>query len=227
MGEDYIFFGSSDVAEVIAAIQKAKPDVIFSEVVGVSNIAFYRALHQAGIHAAKTPVVSVSIGEDELRALQTEDMVGHYSAWGYFESLNRKENIDFVRNFKKRYGADRVTSDVIETAYSSVYLWAQAIQESGHADVASIRRGLLGQSFNAPEGVISVDPATQHTWRSFSIAKILPDRQFEVVWTSHHPIRPVPYPLSRSKAEWDQFLMDLYHRWGNNWANPKAMRSSH
>jgi urea transport system substrate-binding protein len=220
VGEEYIFFGSSDVTRAIAAIVKAKPDVIFSEVVGASNIAFYQALHDAGIDAGKTPVVSVSIGEDELRALQTAEMVGHYSAWNYFQSLNRKENIEFVRNFQKRYGADRVTSDVIEAAYFSVHLWAQVIEETGHADVASIRRGLLGQSFNAPEGVISVDPATQHTWRSFSIAKILPNRQFEVVWTSHNPIRPVPYPPSRSKAEWDQFLLNLYRGWGNAWANP-------
>ena len=225
VGEEYIFFGSSDVADAVAAIKKAKPDVIFSEVVGASNIAFYRALREAGIEAGKTPVVSVSIGEDELRALQTADMVGHYSAWNYFESLNRRENIEFVQNFKKRYGADRVTSDVIEAAYFSVHLWAQAIQDSGHADVASIRRGLLGQSFDAPEGVISVDPATQHTWRSFSIARILPNRQFEVVWSSHNPIRPVPYPLSRTKAQWDGFLTDIYSRWGNAWANPVQARS--
>jgi len=225
VGEEYIFFGSSDVADAVAAIKKAKPDVIFSEVVGASNIAFYRALREAGIEAGKTPVVSVSIGEDELRALQTADMVGHYSAWNYFESLNRRENIEFVQNFKKRYGADRVTSDVIEAAYFSVHLWAQAIQDSGHADVASIRRGLLGQSFDAPEGVISVDPATQHTWRSFSIARILPNRQFEVVWSSHNPIRPVPYPLSRTKAQWDGFLTDIHSRWGNAWANPVQARS--
>jgi urea transport system substrate-binding protein len=226
VGEEYIFFGSSDVANAVAAIRKARPDVIFSEVVGASNIAFYRALREAGIEAGKTPVVSVSIGEDELRALQTGDMVGHYSAWNYFQSLNRKENVEFVRNFQKRYGAARVTSDVIEAAYFSVHLWAQAIRESGHTDVASIRSGLLGQSFDAPEGVISVDPATQHTWRSFSIAKILPNRQFEVVWTSHNPIRPVPYPLSRPKVEWDQFLTDLYGQWGNSWANP-VERPSH
>jgi urea transport system substrate-binding protein len=218
VGEEYIFFGSSDVAAAVEAIRRAKPDVIFSEVVGASNIAFYRALRQAGIQAGKTPVVSVSIGEDELRALQTEDMVGHYSAWNYFQSLNRKENLTFVHNFQKRYGAGRVTSDVIEAAYFSVHLWAQAIQESGHADVASIRKELLGQSFNAPEGIVSIDPSTQHTWRSFSIAKILPNRQFDVVWTSRKPIRPVPYPLSRSKADWDRFLLALYHGWGNAWA---------
>ena len=152
VGEEYIFFGSSDVAAAVEAIRKAKPDVIFSEVVGASNIAFYRALRQAGIQAGKTPVVSVSIGEDELRALQTEDMVGHYSAWNYFQSLNRKENIDFVRNFQKRYGADRVTSDVIEAAYFSVHLWAQAIRGERPCRCRQHSQGIAGTELQCSGG---------------------------------------------------------------------------
>ncbi len=220
VGEEYIFFGSSEVADVVDKIRSAKPDVIFSAVVGDSNIAFYKALKNAGITAKKTPVVSVSIAEDELRVLPIDDMIGHYSAWSYFQSLDRKENVDFVTRFKAKYGSGRVTSDVIETAYFSVLLWAQAARESGKVGVADMRKALLGQTLNAPEGVVSVDPETQHTWRSFSIGKIKPDRQIEVVWTSQKAIRPVPYPLSRSRSEWDAFLQNLYNRWNHTWANP-------
>src|SRR5579872_3845631 len=56
VGEEYIFFGSSQVSGAIEKIIKAKPDVIFSAVVGDSNIAFYKALKAAGITADKTPV---------------------------------------------------------------------------------------------------------------------------------------------------------------------------
>lgn len=220
VGEAYIFFGSSDVQAVVDQIKQAQPEVIFSSVVGDSNIAFYKALRASGITADKMPVVSVSISEDELRKLPVADLVGHFSAWSYFQSLARSENSDFVSRFKKRYGADRVTSDVIESAYLSVQLWAQAVRECGNTDLESIRKTLVGQSFNAPEGVVSIDPATQHTWRSFSIGKTRSDGQFDIVWTAHKPIRPVPYPLSRSKAEWDAFLNELYVRWNGNWANP-------
>jgi urea transport system substrate-binding protein len=220
VGEEYIFFGSSEVQDVVDKIRAAKPDVIFSAVVGASNIAFYKALKAAGITAQKTPVVSVSIAEDELRVLQVEDMVGHYSAWNYFQSVDRKENREFVARFKAKYGADRVTSDVIEAAYFSVLLWEQAARESGKVGVADMRRSLLGQTLNAPEGVVSIDPETRHTWRSFSIGRIRQDRQIEVVWTSQKPIRPVPYPLSRSRSEWDGFLQDLFKQWNGTWANP-------
>jgi urea transport system substrate-binding protein len=220
VGEEYIFFGSSEVADVVRKIKEAKPDVIFSAVVGDSNIAFYKALRAAGITAQKTPVVSVSIAEDELRVLPIEEMAGNYAAWNYFQSLDRKENRDFVRRFKAKYGASRVTSDVIEAAYFSVLLWEQAARESGKVGVADIRKAILGQTLNAPEGVVSVDPETHHTWRSFSIGKIKPDRQIEVVWTSQKPIRPVPYPLSRSRTDWDAFLQTLFKRWNGTWANP-------
>ena len=220
VGEEYIFFGSSLVDTAVQKIRAAKPDVIFSAVVGDSNIAFYRALKEAGIQADKTPVISVSVGEDELRVLPVADMVGHYAAWDYFQSLGRKENVEFVARFKKKYGQDRVTSDVIETAYFSVLLWAQAAIECGKVDVADVRKAMLGQTLNAPEGVVSIDPETQHTWRSFSLGKIRSDRQIDVVWSSQKAIRPAPYPFSRSHAEWDDFLQNLFDSWNGTWANP-------
>jgi urea transport system substrate-binding protein len=86
--------------------------------------------------------------------------------------------------------------------------------------VHNIREAMRGQSLDAPEGVVSIDPETQHTWRSFFIGKIRADGQLNIVWTSQKPIRPVPYPISRSKTEWDSFLTGLYTQWGNKWANP-------
>jgi urea transport system substrate-binding protein len=79
---------------------------------------------------------------------------------------------------------------------------------------------MLGQSFSAPEGIVSVDPATRHTWRSFSMGKIREDGQIDVVWTAAKPIRPVPYPTSRSRRAWETFLENLQTGWGGAWANP-------
>ncbi|WP_422929862.1 urea ABC transporter substrate-binding protein [Singulisphaera sp. PoT] len=220
VGEEYIFFGSSDVDDVIAKIKAAKPDVILSAVVGETNLPFYDHLRRAGIRPEQTPVISFSMAEDELRKMSKKDMVGNYSAWNYFQSIERKENQEFVKRFQKRYGADRVTSDVITAAYNSVLLWAQAVREAETDDIKTVRRFILRQSLNAPEGVVSVDPETQHTWRPVYIARIGSDGQFEIVWTSEKPVRPIPYPISRSKSEWEQFLNDMHKEWGG-WANPK------
>ena len=220
VGEDYVFFGSQDVDDIIGRIRASRPDAVISTVVGDSNFAFYRGLRQAGLDARTTPVVSLSIGESELRALNALDVAGHYSAWGYFQSLRRPENQAFVQRFRARYGSDRVTSDVVETAYFSVQLWAKAVEQAGVPDTAQVGELILGESIDAPEGVVTVDPATRHTWRSFHIGQIRPDGQIDIVWSAEHPIRPVPYPRTRSRMDWDNFLLQLYKGWGNSWANP-------
>jgi urea transport system substrate-binding protein len=226
VGEEYITFGSSDVAEVISKIQKVKPDVVLSTIAGDTNLAFYSRLRQVGITPEAIPVVSFSIAEDELRKMPKKDMEGHYAAWNYFQSVNREENRQYVERFQKKYGADRVTSDVITAAYNSVKLWAQAVREAGTDDVRTVTKFMRRQSYDAPEGVISIDPETQHTWRPFYLGKSRADGQFDIVWSVEKPIRPVPYPLTRSPADWDAFLEDLYTGWGGNWANPNPVRRS-
>jgi urea transport system substrate-binding protein len=219
-GEAYIYFGSSEVDDVVAEIARAKPDVIFSTVVGDSNLAFYERLRKAGVTPDRSPVISFSIAEDELRKLAPEDTTGHYAAWNYFQTIDRHENHEFVRRFKKRYGDDRVTSDVITAAYNSVYLWSQAVTEAGTEEVGKVRQAIVRQSLDAPEGVIAVDRQTQHTWRPFYVARMRGDGQFDVVYTTQKPVQPVPYPFGRSRQEWDAFLNGLYTAWGNQWANP-------
>ena len=101
VGESYILFGSADVDASVEAIRKAKPDVIISTVVGDSNEPFYRRLQAAGILPERTPVLSFSIAEDELRKLPLRDMVGDYAAWDYFQSIDRPENREFVRGSRQ------------------------------------------------------------------------------------------------------------------------------
>jgi urea transport system substrate-binding protein len=226
VGESYILFGSAAVEESVAAIAKAAPDAIISTVVGDSNEPFYRGLQAARILPARTPVLSFCIAEDELRKLPVQVMVGDYAAWDYFQSIDRPENRAFVQRFKALYGADRVTSDAIAAAYNSVYLWAQAVAEVETDQVADVIKAIGRQSLNAPEGIVSVDEETQHTWRPVSIGRIRGDGQFDLVWNSDKPIRPIPYPPSRTQSEWESFLDSLYRGWGG-WANPgKGGRSA-
>jgi urea transport system substrate-binding protein len=225
VGESYVLFGGTDVEASVKAIQKASPDVIVSTVVGDSNAPFYERLQTAGIRPERTPVLSFGIAEDELRKLPLRTMVGDYAAWDYFQSIDRPENREFVRRFQKQYGNDRVTSDAIVAAYNSVYLWAQAVGEAKSDKVADVLKAIRRQSLNAPEGIVSVDDETQHTWRPVYVGRIRSDGQFDLVWSSQKPVRPIPYPRSRPRSEWESFLSGLYQTWGG-WANPGTSGSA-
>jgi urea transport system substrate-binding protein len=220
VGEEYLALHTTDVDPLIAKIKQARPDVILSTVSGDTNFPFYQKLSAAGLGPQELPLVAFGVAEEELRSFPLREMVGNYAACNYFQSLDRPENQEFVRKFKAKYGEDRVVSDAIVMAYNSVMLWAQAVEEGETADVATVRRLILHQSFNAPGGIISIDAATQHTWHSVYIGRIRSDGQFAITWTSDKPVRPIPFPASRTRDQWETFVDDLFRRWGGNWANP-------
>lgn len=207
-GEIYIPSGSVEVKELIAEIAAAKPELIINTINGDSNIAFFRSLRTAGIKPEWIPTLSFSIGENELRNL---DITGDYAAWNYFQSIERAENRRFVQSFRNRYGPQRVTSDPMEAAYLGVNMWAQAVTEAGTHEAPAVREALRHQSYNGPEGLVRIDPSNQHTWKTIRVGRVTDDAQFEIMYSSEKPIRPEPYPDTRSSREWDLFLGSIAH----------------
>ncbi len=225
VGEDYLPYGSTEVDAVIAGVKRSKPDVILSTVTGDTNLPFYPKLAAAGLGPDRIPVVTFGVSEEELRSFPVQDMAGDYAAWNYFQSINHPANKEFVAKFKARFGSERVVSDAIVMAYESVFLWAQAVEEGQTDDVATVRRLVTHQSLAAPRGIVSIDPETHHTWQPVYIGRIRSDGQFDIVWSSDKAVRPIPYPTTRSRAEWNEFLEALFQRWGGNWANPASDKS--
>jgi urea transport system substrate-binding protein len=219
VGEEYVPYGGASADDLVEAIKRARPDVVISTVVGDTNMAFYRKLAEVGLGPREVPVISFSIAEDEVRRLSVRDLVGDYAAWNYFQGVDSEANREFVRKFKARYGSDRVTSDTITAAYNSVRLWAQAVAEAQTDAVDPVLKAVRRQSMSAPEGVISIDAQTMHTWRPVYIGRIRGDGQFDIVWSSEKAVRPVPFPISRPQATWESFLDELNRSWGG-WANP-------
>lgn len=193
VGEEYTPLGHMEYSTVVNKIRAARPDVVFSTINGDSNVAFYKQLRNAGITAKDIGVMAVSVAEDELRGIGGSVAEGHYAAWNYFQSVNTPENKVFVEKFKKRFGQNRVTDDPIEAAYFQVHLWAQAVKKAGSIDVNAIRSGALGQEFNAPGGMVRIDPKNQHTWKTVHIGEIQKDGQFKIVWSTSGPVRPEPW----------------------------------
>ncbi|MBM3890000.1 MAG: urea ABC transporter substrate-binding protein, partial [Verrucomicrobia bacterium] len=220
VGDEYVLLGSADFKAVVTKIQAAKPDVILNSVNGDSNIALFEQLRAAGITSASQPTLSFSIAEDELRSMGGGKMMGDYCAWNYFQSLDTKENQEFVARFKAKYGRNRVTDDPMEAAYIGVHLWARAVAQAGTVEPSAVRKALANLSFTAPQGLVKVDPATQHIHRTARVGRIGAEGQFIVVWASPAPVPPEPFPAFKSKSEWESFLADLYNGWDQRWANP-------
>ena len=219
VGEEYVHLGSQSTDPIVGAIMKAQPDMILNTINGDSNTAFFRSLRAAGVTPTTTPCLSFSVAEQELRSLNIADTQGDYAAWTYFQSLDIPENRQFIEHFQQKY-PQRVISDPMESAYVGVKMWAKAVSATRSIDPVKIRRALLNQKYDAPSGQTRIDPDTQHSYKTPRVGQIRSDGQFDIVWSATAPVRPLPYPTTRTAAEWKAFLYDLNTGWGGQWSAP-------
>ncbi|MEG3845529.1 urea ABC transporter substrate-binding protein [Microcoleus sp. herbarium19] len=192
-GEVYLPLGSRDVDEAIAHILAVKPDAILNTLNGDSNVAFFQKLREAGLKPQDLPVMSVSVAEEEVRAIGPSNIAGHLVVWNYFQTVDTAENRKFVKAYKARYGENRVTDDPIEAAYLGVYLWKQAVEKAGSTDAVKVRAAAKNMEFAAPSGRVKIDAQTQHIWKTVRIGKVRSDGQIEEIWNSGAPVQPDPF----------------------------------
>jgi urea transport system substrate-binding protein len=203
-GELYRPLGSIDFAAVAEAIRVAQPDVVLNTVNGDSNVAFFRAMQQAGL--SRMPIVSFSVDASGLAALSAFDHDPHYAVWGYFQDLPGEANKRFVQAWQARKGVNTPTSaptsDPIEATYVGVKLWAQAVTASGSADLDVVNLAVARQSVAAPSGILAVDAATRHLWKPVRVGKVRAQGGFEIVFDLGERLKPEPYPAYRARSEW-------------------------
>ncbi len=220
IGESYIHLGSSDVQAVMDDLQRLQPDVVINTINGSSLKAFFSAYRQHWT-ASSLPVMSFSLGESEIQSMGLQAaMNGNYVSWSYVQSLENRANQQFVRAFRQRYGKERVVSDPMEAAWLGVRLWADAVTSARSFDPESVLAAIRHRSIRAPEGIVSIDHETLHSWRMARIARAHADGQFEVVWQSDSAVQPVPFPLIIEKGQASAFLKSLYAGWHEHWQAP-------
>jgi urea transport system substrate-binding protein len=149
VGEEYTPLGNTEYSTIINKIKSAKPDAVFNTLNGDSNVAFFKQLKAAGIGPKDMPVLSVSIAEDEARGVGAKNLAGHLAAWNYYQTTKGTANDQFVKAYKARYGADRVTDDPIEAGYVQVHLWALAADKAGSTDPEKVKAASKGLTFAA------------------------------------------------------------------------------
>ncbi|GAX37501.1 urea ABC transporter substrate-binding protein [Nodularia sp. NIES-3585] len=211
VGEDYLPLGNVEVTPIISKIRQALPNggVIYNTLNGDSNVAFFKQLRGAGLTPEKYPSMSVSIAEEEVKAIGVEYLQGHYAAWNYFQTVDTPANQKFVAAFKQEYGADRVINDPMEAAYIAVYLWKQAVEKAGTTDLAQVRAAAYGQTIDAPEGKVTMT-ANNHLSKIVRIGQVRQDGLFDIVYATPAPVEPIP---------WNQFVKET-QGFGCDWSDP-------
>jgi urea transport system substrate-binding protein len=204
--EDYTPFGHSDYQSIIAKIKKfaseGKKTAVVSTINGDSNVPFYKELGNQGLKATDVPVVAFSVGEEELRGVDTKPLVGHLAAWNYFMSIKSPANTEFVKkwsDYAKARGIaghkDRpLTNDPMEATYIGMHMWAKAVEKAKSTDTDKVIAAMAGQTMPAPGGFTStMDKENHHLHKPVFIGEIKADGQFNVVWKTKGPVVADPW----------------------------------
>ena len=191
IGEEYLPLGHQDFQEVIDQIKEKKPDAVLSTINGDSNISFYQQYERAGLTPTQIPIMALSVTETELQMIGVAS-TGHYASWSYFQSLDTPVNEKFVAHWQARYGAERVISDPMATAYTLVYLWKEAVELAGSLDVNIVRQSAIGLSCDSPMGLVTI-AENQHLCKPTRLGKILANGQFASINTNTEKIKPLPW----------------------------------
>jgi urea transport system substrate-binding protein len=204
--EEYTPFGHSDYQTIIARIKKfageGKKTAVVSTINGDSNVPFYKELGNQGLKATDVPVVAFSVGEEELRGVDTKPLVGHLAAWNYFQSIKNPTNDEFIKKWSAYAKAKNIpghkdkplTNDPMEATYIGFQMWAQAVTKAKSTDTDKVIVAMAGQTYKAPSGIMSkMDEKNHHLHKSVFIGEVKADGQFNVVWKTPGPVKAQPW----------------------------------
>jgi len=204
--EEYTPFGHSDYQSIIAKIKKfaaeGKKTAVVSTINGDSNVPFYKELGNQGLKATDVPVVAFSVGEEELRGVDTKPLVGHLAAWNYFMSIKNPTNAEFIKKWSAYAKAKNIpghkdkplTNDPMEASYIGFNMWVQAVEKAKSTDTDKVIAAMAGQTFKAPSGIVSkMDEKNHHLHKSVFIGEVKADGQFNVVWKTPGPVKAQPW----------------------------------
>ncbi len=203
--ETYTPFGHSDYQTIVADIKKfatGGKTAVVSTINGDSNVPFYKELGNAGLKAKDVPVVAFSVGEEELRGVDTKPLVGHLAAWNYFMSVKNPTNSAFIKQWSDYAKAKNIaghkdkplTNDPMEATWVGIHMWKQAVEKAKTTDVDKVIAAMAGQTFTAPDGfTVKMDEKNHHLHKPVMVGEIKADGQFGVVWKTKGPIKAQPW----------------------------------
>ena len=179
---DFFPLDVTNFSSTISKIQAAKPDFVWSALVGGAHISFYRQWAAAGM-GKSIPMASTTFGVgNEQIVLSPAECDGMLVCYNYFESIKNPVNTAFLEKFHKRFGADypNVTELAMGT-YQGFKLWAEGVKKANSVDRMKMIEALeTGISIDAPSGKVTIDPPTHHCILDVHIAEVK-DKKFDLL----------------------------------------------
>ncbi|MEQ9690487.1 MAG: transporter substrate-binding domain-containing protein [Bauldia litoralis] len=194
LADEYLELGHSEWGAMVNKIKSSGCDVVLSNVVGDSVVAFYREYKNQGLTHDKLPICATVTSEIEIAAMGPEFAAGSYTSFPYFQAIDTDINKKFIERYRLFVNDPKaVTHHALESSYFQVYLWKQAAEKAAEITPAALVEAVKGQEFDAPNGHVKIDTENLHTYLTPRIAEWQADGQGKIIDDYGAPVRPLPY----------------------------------
>jgi branched-chain amino acid transport system substrate-binding protein len=184
VGEDFLALTVTDYAPTIQKIQQSRPDFVVALPVGANQTGFLEQFAAAGLKK-DIGVVSSNYGSGNQQVVVSPTAgEGLIASQGYFMEVDSVANAAFVELWTNKYGDDiPIVSSAVDV-WNAVHIWAAAVETAGNADPEAVIVSLeSGITFDAPNGMVTMEPGSHHLRQNIYIARGDTNHGFNIVET--------------------------------------------
>ena len=190
VGEEYVPYGSTDFSSVLNKIKTSRPDVVYSELTGDSNVAFYKQYNAYGLQAA---IASLTTNETVLKSIGADASKGSYICVDYFKNVKNDVNRKFVRTYSEKIKDGTEPSYAVMGGYNAGLFLGEALKKAKNPDdTQQVLAALKGLKITSPSGEISIDAQNNHAALYCRIGRVDARGEINVLYESAKTIAPKP-----------------------------------
>jgi ABC-type branched-subunit amino acid transport system substrate-binding protein len=180
LDELYAPLGTADWSSTIAKIKSAKPDVVYSAVVGGDAIAFAKQAQSLGLLPG-AHLTGMNL-QPEFYPAMGGAVDGQYTCVRYSEDIQTAANRRFIAAYKKKYGEGPIPL-VATTAYYALDFVKAAVEKARTYDkkaVFSAFKGLEAKTILSDKP-LRIDPTTLNVGYPMYITQIQKGGLYKIV----------------------------------------------
>ncbi len=211
IGEEFVPLSVSDFTTSIAKVQAAKPDWVFTLLVGSNQSNYYPQAAATGLEYPMASTVNMAQGYEH-RRFKAPSLNRMYNCVNYIEEIPTARNRAFVKRWYEMFPDDPYIGQMAQNTYFSVHMYAKAARLAGTTDQEEVKRAFeSGLHLEAPEGTVFMEPSTHHCSHYIRLATADADHNVSFVreWPSIQPwwLQRLGVNLVRHK-EYKQYIPD-------------------
>jgi branched-chain amino acid transport system substrate-binding protein len=183
LGEEFIPLGNSEFSSTIANIQKADPDFLILFLVGANQSQYFPQAAASGVSIPSVSTVNLQQGYEH-KQFAPPALKDLYVPVAFIEEVAAVTDsaAAFVEQFRVKFPDAAYVNQPARSAYVAVQLMAMAWEEAGTTDTDAVINALeSGLTFDAPEGSVTLDPATHHLAMNIRMAQVQDDHSVKMV----------------------------------------------